>query len=172
MWQSGRTRQDYAIAVISIKIKTFIGAVWSFGCQTAELAMAALHQYRAIALILLAVCLSAVSCWPLDSPGTVPEQIHLAFGSTTNDIVVVWSTPADVTASGASAPHVRYGVTNMSQVAASEQWQFTEGNPDGVQWFYRAKLLVRKSISKIKMQYYMTCTCTSYSDLWTCIRRA
>ena len=79
---------------------------------------------------------------------TAPEQIHLSFGSTTTEVVVMWSTRKPL-ATNSSLPErshsgVRYGATSgqLDNVENAFFWQFTRGNSDGAQWVYRARLTV------------------------------
>eukprot|EP00117_Sycon_ciliatum_P047556 scpid31150/ scgid0868/ Iron/zinc purple acid phosphatase-like protein len=73
------------------------------------------------------------------------EQIHVSFGRSTSEIVVMWSSR-----NSSKTSSVQYGSSSSSSSSplterlnvsvAAECWQFTEGNPDGVQWLYRARL--------------------------------
>ncbi|XP_065188740.1 acid phosphatase type 7-like [Sycon ciliatum] len=73
------------------------------------------------------------------------EQIHISFGRSTSEIVVVWSSR-----NSSKTSSVQYGSSSSSSSSplterlnvsvAAECWQFTEGNPDGIQWLYRARL--------------------------------
>ena len=75
------------------------------------------------------------------------EQIHISFGRSTSEIVVVWSSR-----NSSKTSSVQYGSSSSSSSSplteslnvsvAAECWQFTEGNPDGIQWLYRARLQV------------------------------
>lgn len=72
--------------------------------------------------------------------GAMPSQIHLAFGhDPTTQMVVMWSMP------NASTPIVSYGVMSGTYLyqASGTSWQFTQGNPNGLQWMNRVVLDVR-----------------------------
>ncbi|CAG5023614.1 unnamed protein product [Parnassius apollo] len=65
-----------------------------------------------------------------------PEQLHISFGSKTNDIVVTWSTFNDTTES-----RVQYGEGVMDKEAVGNSTLFTDGGPQRrSQWIHRVVL--------------------------------
>lgn len=67
-----------------------------------------------------------------------PEQIHLAYGETPSDMVVMWSTGL------AGLTEVRYGLleNNLNMSMTGEHVIFTERNSEGVKFVHRVKLAV------------------------------
>ncbi|XP_072929526.1 acid phosphatase type 7 isoform X2 [Epargyreus clarus] len=71
-----------------------------------------------------------------DCPYCQPEQIHIAFGSKSNDIVVTWSTFNDTQES-----RVQYGVGVMDKEAVGTSSLFTDGgHQHRSQWIHRVLL--------------------------------
>ncbi|PIK46938.1 putative iron/zinc purple acid phosphatase-like protein isoform X2 [Apostichopus japonicus] len=65
-----------------------------------------------------------------------PEQIHLAYGETPSEMVVMWSTGL------AGLTEVRYGLleNNLNMSMTGEHVIFTERNSEGVKFVHRVKL--------------------------------
>ena len=115
--------------------------------------MAEIVLSMALALLL---CSAPSLSKPL-TQGSTPEQIHLSFGATTNEIVVMWAQSTQNSSNTSCG--VRFGVntTDVRQTVIAESWQFTEGNPDGVQWMFRAKLAVRDNNIILLLQSNRVC---------------
>ena len=67
-----------------------------------------------------------------------PEQIHLSYGYSPSQMVVMWSTPEN------SSSVVLYG-TSQFRLTMSEHGEcreFTKGNPDGLHWIHKVVLQV------------------------------
>ena len=71
-----------------------------------------------------------------------PEQVHISYGETSNEMIVVWST-GNISANSTS--FVTYGLNSAKldvMVKASDA-VLTEGNPDGLDQIHRAVMKVR-----------------------------
>ena len=70
-----------------------------------------------------------------------PEQIHISFGHTPDKMYVMWSI------SQPSVTNVTYSPipTTLELLAIPKCWQFTKGNPSGLQYLCRAELVSRRS---------------------------
>ena len=70
-----------------------------------------------------------------------PEQIHISFGHTPDKMYVMWSM------SQPSVTNVTYSPipTTLELLAIPKCWQFTKGNPSGLQYLCRAELVSRRS---------------------------
>eukprot|EP00117_Sycon_ciliatum_P006498 scpid49464/ scgid4203/ Iron/zinc purple acid phosphatase-like protein len=103
------------------------------------------RSVTAAALWLMGFVVSTHTVVSIATTSSPPEQIHLAYGATTAEMVVMWSSEtrasASPNASLSSGGGVRYGLSpqKLSQ-SVGEVWQFTEGNKDGIQWLYRARM--------------------------------
>ncbi|XP_068632288.1 acid phosphatase type 7 isoform X2 [Battus philenor] len=71
-----------------------------------------------------------------DCPYCQPEQVHISFGSKSNDIMVTWSTFNDTGES-----RVQYGVDEMNQEAEGGSTLFTDGGPEQRQQYIHRVLL-------------------------------
>ena len=71
-----------------------------------------------------------------------PEQIHIAYGDSPSEMMILWST-SNSTELGSSV--VLYGLApkNYSSKAEGKFVLFTEGNPDGLKYIHRVVLQVR-----------------------------
>ena len=69
-----------------------------------------------------------------------PEQIHISFGHTPDKMYVMWSM------SQPSVTNVTYSPlsTTIELLAIPKCWQFTKGNPSGLQYLCRAELVSRR----------------------------
>jgi hypothetical protein len=82
--------------------------------------------------------------WPenIDVEIHGPEQVHISYGNTANEMIVVWST-ANISANSTS--YVTYGLNSAKldmRVKATDA-VLTEGNPDGLDQIHRAIMTVR-----------------------------
>ena len=70
-----------------------------------------------------------------------PEQIHLAYGYSPSQMVVMWSTPES------SSSTVLYGPSPYDLVmkANGECREFTKGNPDGLHYVHKVVLQVHQT---------------------------
>ena len=71
-----------------------------------------------------------------------PEQIHIAYGDSPSEMMILWST-SNSTELASSV--VLYGLApkNYSSKAEGKFVLFTEGNPDGLKYIHRVVLQVR-----------------------------
>ncbi|XP_032518241.2 acid phosphatase type 7 isoform X1 [Danaus plexippus] len=92
-------------------------------------------------IFVVVITLSKANKTPRVSPGydcdyCQPEQIHISFGSKTNDIVVTWTTFNDTQES-----RVQYGVGVMDQEAVGSSTVFTDGGRrKRTMWIHRVLL--------------------------------
>ena len=76
---------------------------------------------------------------PLFSLGEAqPEQIHLSYGYSPSQMVVMWSTSEN------SSSIVLYGTSQfwLTMRENGECREFTKGNPDGLHWVHKVVLQV------------------------------
>ena len=74
-----------------------------------------------------------------------PEQVHLSYGYLPSEMFVMWATDEEAS----SRVHVTLAPANMKSqwaVVEGECWNFSYGNPDGLQIIHRVNLTVRTLI--------------------------
>ena len=94
-------------------------------------------------------------------PATTPQQIHIAYGSSSSEMLISWSTYANQEEgeSGSTQSVVIYGKqqqglageggnstaeasSRQTSIMAANDVSFTLDNPNGAQWVHRARLTV------------------------------
>jgi hypothetical protein len=108
------------------------------------------HSACVMAVVIAAPSFVFVSIFVTLTTARAPEQLHLSYGYSPNQMVVMWATKQD----SKSRLHVRPrfipssdGVSKWTIVEA-ERWTFTnlEGNPNGLQTLHRVNLTVSTSL--------------------------
>ena len=94
-----------------------------------------------------------------------PEQIHISFGHTPDKMYVMWSM------SQPSVTNVTYSPlsTTIELLAIPKCWQFTKGNPSGLQYLCRAELVSRRGWYCAVNNYdWLNVKACLYALLWWC----
>lgn len=79
----------------------------------------------------------------------VPEQLHLSYGYSPSQMFVMWSTDQNSTSKVFHTPAPAKQASNWTLVQG-ECWNFSYGNPDGLQMIHRVNL----TVSLIDQQMY------------------
>lgn len=97
-----------------------------------------------LTIIFLAVSLTYSIPWPEHKFHEIhgPEQVHISYGDTPSEMIVVWSTG---NISPNSTSFVTYGLNSdkLDMVVKANDAVLTEGNPNGLDQIHRAVMTVR-----------------------------
>jgi hypothetical protein len=97
-----------------------------------------------LTIIFLAVSLTYSIPWPEHKFHEIhgPEQVHISYGDTPSEMIVVWSTG---NISPNSTSFVTYGLNSdkLDMVVKASDAVLTEGNPNGLDQIHRAVMTVR-----------------------------
>ena len=80
-----------------------------------------------------------------------PEQIHISFGPAPNKMYVMWSMSQPCVTNVTYTPLP----TTLVLLAIPQCWEFTKGNPSGLQHLCRAELVSGQGYDHATFMYYM-----------------
>jgi hypothetical protein len=118
-----------------------------------------------LTIIFLAVSLTYSIPWPEHKFHEIhgPEQVHISYGDTPSEMIVVWSTG---NISPNSTSFVTYGLNSdkLDMVVKANDAVLTEGNPNGLDQIHRAVMTVRVlRCFEFLCIYYKPYKCIEYS---------
>ena len=102
-----------------------------------------MFQFNFCFSIIFFISLANSVPWPRNENPKIhgPEQVHISYGNTADEMIVVWST-ANITKNLTS--YVTYGVTSgqLDKMVKGRHAVLTEGNPNGLDQIHKAIMTV------------------------------
>jgi hypothetical protein len=100
-----------------------------------------MFQFEISLTITFLVSLTYSAPWPEQSEIHGPEQVHISYGNTPNEMIVVWST-GNISMNYTS--FVTYGLNSadLDMIVKASDALLTEGNPNGLDQIHRGVMTV------------------------------